>query len=62
MKASELIKILRQLIKDNGDQIIRLVDHESGWCCNTVTNVKVLQKNKYQPYTGFLLEDGEIKI
>ena len=44
MKASELVKILQQLIKDNGDNIIRIVDHESGWCCNTVTNVKVLQK------------------
>jgi hypothetical protein len=62
MKASELIKILRRLIKDNGDQTIRFVDHESGWCCNTVTNVKVLQENKYQPHTGFLLEEGEIKI
>jgi len=62
MKASLLVKILQQLIKDNGDQIIRLVDHEPGWCCNTVTNVKLLQQNKYQHYTGFLLEDGEVKI
>jgi hypothetical protein len=60
MKASVLIKILQQLIKDNGDQIIRIVDRESGWCCDTVTNVKLLQENKYQPYTGFLLEVGEI--
>ncbi len=57
MKASELVKILQQLIKDNGDQIIRIMDHESGWCCKTVSNVKLLQKNKYQPYTGFLIED-----
>ena len=62
MKASVLVKILQQLIKDNGDQIIRIVDHESGWCCNTVTNVKFIQENKYQPYTGFLIEDSEVKI
>lgn len=62
MKASELIKILQQLIKDNGDQIIRLVEHESGWCCNTITNVTLLQQNEYQPYTGILLEEGESKI
>ena len=62
MKASALIKILQQLIKDNGDQTIRIVDHESGWCCKTVTNVKLLQTSTYQPYAGFLLEDGEVKI
>lgn len=62
MKASDLIKILQQLIKDNGDQTIRIMDHETGWCCYTVANVKVLQTSTYQPYTGFLLEDGELKI
>ena len=48
MKAKELIRRLRKMIAENGNQDFKvlLVDHESGWF-DTVVDMKVVMSNKY---------------
>ena len=55
MTAKQLIKVLTALVKEHGDQKILLMDPETGWN-DTVGEVKMITKTKWNPDEGFLLE------
>ena len=62
MKAKELIKRLRKMIAENGNQDFKvlLMDHESGWF-DTVVDMKVVMPNKFNALMspGIELVQGE---